>query len=600
MFEQRYTQANDRIHPRSDLLKEMQETWAAEEAAAAQAEGKVVRFPTWARFAAAAAGILLCVGVGMGSVMLLSQRRAGSNAEAQAPQMAYYEAAVSEEEAKILTGAAGEADQPETAEPETMLTAAEPELPQGMHAPLSEAEVEDAVLHGSRDGGAVPQTEAVADSEAEPEEGAVEVPQAKAAATAGEGAALSPGKVIRRGELLAVFMPATEQVHVIRRAENKLEGALSLTLREGDARVKEIFWLESQLLAVRERGGETELLRFDAADFSAPRHLQDLTQSGAFLAALERDGKLFVLSSYRATSEEPFPWVNGERMDIARLLLDGMRPGNVFTVVTVYDPAAGEGFAQQAAILIPAAGALATDGGLALWTAGESPRLYLLGEALSLTAERALPGPVIDAQAGGGLDLLLRTEEGLELLLGLDESLAERESATAAPAGEVIDATLGEGGAAFLTADGIHVLTAAGERSLALSGERVSWLAADRLLAVSAQGQLYVLGTDGELRELWTLGVREGVELLLESPDRAAFDPATGRLVFPAGTMVYQYRLEEGQAAPRGAGLSFQDHSPLEQRALRCLLLEDGAVVFYKAGAMLVNQRFERLNTHRY
>jgi len=33
MFEQRYTEANDRIHPRQDLLQEMQKKWAAEEAA---------------------------------------------------------------------------------------------------------------------------------------------------------------------------------------------------------------------------------------------------------------------------------------------------------------------------------------------------------------------------------------------------------------------------------------------------------------------------------------------------------------------------------------------------------------------------------------
>ena len=71
MFEQEYKRANDRIHPRKDLLKEMEKKWAAEQAQPVEEErGKVVAFPLWARYLGVAAGILLCVGVGMGSVLL--------------------------------------------------------------------------------------------------------------------------------------------------------------------------------------------------------------------------------------------------------------------------------------------------------------------------------------------------------------------------------------------------------------------------------------------------------------------------------------------------------------------------------------------------
>ena len=69
MFEQQYKRANDRIHPRKDLLKEMQAKWAEEEARQAEEERKVVAFPTWAKYVSVAAGVLLCVGLGMGSML---------------------------------------------------------------------------------------------------------------------------------------------------------------------------------------------------------------------------------------------------------------------------------------------------------------------------------------------------------------------------------------------------------------------------------------------------------------------------------------------------------------------------------------------------
>ena len=59
MFEQQYKRANDRIHPRKDLLKDMEAKWAAEEARRAEEEAKVVTFPAWAKYASMAAGVLL-------------------------------------------------------------------------------------------------------------------------------------------------------------------------------------------------------------------------------------------------------------------------------------------------------------------------------------------------------------------------------------------------------------------------------------------------------------------------------------------------------------------------------------------------------------
>ena len=620
MFEQRYTEANDRIHPRQDLLQEMQKKWAAEEAARAAEEKKVVVFPTWARYVSAAAGILLCVGLGMGSMLLLSKTRgrkpaaADMSAEAEAPQLAFSmtatagegeaEAEAEAEEPKIVTFADEEPEEvaPEAAEPETMLMASAPapEPPQGMHAALDEAEVEDAVRYGSRDGGTLAVNDAAPETEAPVDE--APAAQAKKAAEMEIGD-LPSGKTIRREELMAVFMPTTEQVHVVRRDGNKLESVFALTLRERGAQVKDVFWLGDQLLTVRERGSETELLRFDVANWAAPRHLMNLTQSGTFLAAAEMEGKLLILSRYTALSEEPFPWVDGERIDIARVLLDEAQPGNVFTLATVYDPAVGD-FVQQTAILLSAEGALVDQDRLALWTARESPKLYLfrLDEAgFAPVAEKELSGRVAAIAAGdGGLELLLEGENELELLTGLDQSLTEAASAAAPLVDGVRDLVMGQGGAAVLTEDALHVLTAAGERTLAVIGERLTWLAADRLLVISAEGQLHVIGTDGELQELWTIQVRGDMTTLLEEPDRAVFDPVTGRLAFQAGPRMFLYRLEEGRPNPRSAVQDFGDHSPLEQRELRCLLLEDREVIFYKAGAMLCNEWLERMYTLRY
>ena len=150
MFEQEYTRANDRIHPRKDLLKELEAQWAKEADAPQEEErGKVVAFPGWVRYAAMAAGILLCVGVGMGSVMLLSKGRSRTkSADAAAPVA--MESAVVTEESKILTMPAAAA----APEPEAMADGAIPNLTmaaptaadiRGTRPAASAAEVEAAI-----------------------------------------------------------------------------------------------------------------------------------------------------------------------------------------------------------------------------------------------------------------------------------------------------------------------------------------------------------------------------------------------------------------------------------------------------------------------
>ena len=72
-FEKEYTETNDRIHPRQELLQELEAKWASQEAQEVAEVQKVVTFPAWARALSVAAGILLCIGVGMGSVMIFSR-----------------------------------------------------------------------------------------------------------------------------------------------------------------------------------------------------------------------------------------------------------------------------------------------------------------------------------------------------------------------------------------------------------------------------------------------------------------------------------------------------------------------------------------------
>ena len=85
MFEQQYKRANDRIHPRKDLLKEMEAKWAEEQAHQEEEESKVVAFPAWAKYVGMAAGVLLCVGLGMGSVLLYSRSR-GMQSKSASPE----------------------------------------------------------------------------------------------------------------------------------------------------------------------------------------------------------------------------------------------------------------------------------------------------------------------------------------------------------------------------------------------------------------------------------------------------------------------------------------------------------------------------------
>ena len=155
MFEQEYKRANDRIHPRKDLLKEMEAQWAKEAAQPPEETEKVTAFPSWVRYAGMAAGILLCVGLGMGSVLLFTRNRSRQNisADAEAPMM--MDMAEAEEEAKILTEPAVVTEANDAVAGGMLLEARKAESAdepiQGMHPATDEAEVEDAIRYGTLD-----------------------------------------------------------------------------------------------------------------------------------------------------------------------------------------------------------------------------------------------------------------------------------------------------------------------------------------------------------------------------------------------------------------------------------------------------------------
>lgn len=593
MFEQDYTRANDRIHPRKDLLQELEAKWAAEEAQQPAEEGKVLAFPTWAKYVSMAAGILLCVGLGMGSVMLFGRGR--QHKAAAAPMAA--EASVAQEEATILT----ESYELVTAGDGMLLGASaahmEAEPPRGTHPAADEAEVEDALWFRAWDQG----------EPAEDQAADLEVPaQAKAAgASVDEAAAedFAPGEILLRDDLMAVFMPTTQQVRILRYADRKLTHVFSLTLRDRSAQVRRIFWGGNELLAVRERNGDTTLLRFDVSDWKAPRHLNDLTQSGTFLWAQEVAGRIYVLSRYTASEEEPRPWVNGARLDYADVLLDEDRPGDTFAVLTVYDPGQGNGFADQKALLAPVQGAAASAQGLLLWAGEAGADLYAFdgAEGLALRAETVLEGAVRAALAREeGFSLLLETGADAALVT-LDGALAETGRATAKAPGAIRSARLDEDGALFLTEDALHRLTPAGDAAAAVAGDAFRRIDGDKALVISAEGRLALVAL-GEAPEVkGTLEVKDSLSLLIEDPSRMDFDPATGRLIFPAGQKIYQYLInDEGAFTVRGVPLIYYDHNETEQRELRCLLREDRALVFQKNGVALCSGTLERLLTCRY
>lgn len=598
MFEQQYKRANDRIHPRKDLLKEMEAKWAEEQAHQEEEESKVVAFPAWAKYVGMAAGVLLCVGLGMGSVLLYSRSRGmqskSASAAAEAPQMA--ESMLAMEEAKIVTAttadtAVNETEAQGAAPAEAMLAASPHEAPKGMHRAADEAEVEDALHYGFADRG-----EAGDSVEAE-----MDASQAKAAAKA-VAADYPVGQILTRDELMVVFLPTTDQVRVIQYANRRVNLVFSLGLRERGVKVEQLFWIGSEMLAVREHAGDTELMRFDVTDWKAPKHRKNLTQSGTFLGAGELDGRLYVLSLYKATDQEPRPWVNGERIDFADVLLDGERPGDVYTVLTVYDPARGE-FVSQTALLLEAQGAAAMGDKLFLWTGAEAALYaFTLGEeGLTLTAERALPGAVAEAAAGdSGLTLLLQTGDGAALLT-MDGELNETGS-VAAQTGSIRCGQVFEDGAAFLTDSELHWLSPAGDRALEVTGDGLRRLSQDKLLVFSADGKLQLVSlAEDALKALGAADVRNDMALLLEDPSRMDYDPATRRLVFPAGQRVYQYRIDEaGEMALWGTPLIFADHNETEQRELRCRVTAEGTLVFYKSGVHVCNQILERQLTTKY
>ena len=613
MFEQEYKRANDRIHPRKDLLKEMEAQWAKEAAQPVEEEDKVVAFPGWVRYASMAAGVLLCIGLGMGSVMLFTRSRGIRNKTAAADAPMMMESVAAEE--KILTEAAPEAQNEGVVtdgspmEAKMVVTVNEP--PQGMHAAMDEAEVEDAVRYGERDraseeaelAASLPKAAKGGTGEpAEPNQTGEPAPEVQTAA-APVALRYGPGQLLQRDGLMALFMPTAEQVHVVRYDQKKLTAVFSLSLRGHGVQVKQIFWMGSEIWALQERNGDTELLRFDVADWAAPKHLKNLTQSGTFLGAGEMDGRLCVLSLYRATEEEPLPWVNGERIDYTRVLLDGERPGDTFTVLTVYDPAR-DGFVSQTALLAESCGAAFGKDGLLLWTEGEEAELYAFScgpEGLALKAQGTRPGTVRAAAAGDGFTLLMEARDGVTLVK-LDDALNETAKTAGKGTGPVRFAQVFEDGAFYLTEDALHWLKPAGDRTLAISGDGFRRLSSDRLLVMSASGQLQLVSLDGDdPKALAAMEVKDRLELLLEDPSRADYDQATGRLVFPAGPKVYQFRIDEtGGTAPRSVSMAFMDHDETEQRELRCLLTGEGALIFCKDSVVICNENLAHRSATKY
>lgn len=588
-FEKEYIETNDRIHPRKDLLAEMEQKWAAQEAREAR---KVVAFPGWARALSVAAGILLCVGVGMGSVLLYSRSRGPENKTASA-EMATMTAqgaadtAAEPQEEKILYEAAETEEADMDGEAPMMLAAAAPKAPQGVHFARDEAEVEDAIRETAADMGKVKAAGAANSVETETE------------------TACPAGKVIRRDDTFAVFLPTLEQVHVIECANNKVNNLFALTLREKGTEVRDIFWLGSELLAIRQQAGETELLRFDVADWKAPRHLLNLTQSGELLGAWQMGERLYILSRCTAAEEEPLPWVNGARLDFDRVLLDGDRPGDTFALLTVYQPGLGEGFGSAIALLSPIQGAAQMGNDrLLLWTQGPETDLYVLSlgaHGLVLTAESQMRGAVRCAgPLGEGFGLLM--EDGAKAaLVKLNADLIET-ARTAAKTDDVRWGQVYEAGAVILTGSDTHFLTDSGDHALPVTGDAFCRLTPNRGLILSADGQLQLvaLGENG-LEALGTAQVKGGLGSLLEDLSRLAFDGDTGRLVIPAGQNVYQYILDEaGKLTLRGETQSFRDHDETEQRELRAMLIEDKTLVFYKFGVFLCNQNLGRQMTCKY
>ena len=149
----------------------------------------------------------------------------------------------------------------------------------------------------------------------------------------------------------------------------------------------------------------------------------------------------------------------------------------------------------------------------------------------------------------------------------------------------------------FLTADALHYLTEAGDVSLPMTGDGFTWLTPDRGLVLSSDGQIQAVAVDGlGITALGKAQVKEGLGLLLEDMTRLAFDMGTGRLLLPAGQRVYLFVLDEqGNLSAQGSPMSFSDHKEEEQRELRCLLQEDRALIFYKAGVVVYNLNLERL-----
>ena len=426
-------------------------------------------------------------------------------------------------------------------------------------------------------------------------------PETKAAAST-EKVEYPAGQILFRDDIMAVFLPSAQQVQVIRYADRKVTKVMALSPREKGTEVKTVFWMDSELLILREKDGDTELLRFDVSDWKAPRHRQDLVQSGTFLGAWEMGGRLYILSLYRATEEEPLPWVNGARMDYDDLLLDGDRPDRTFTLVTVYDPEA-DGFAAQAALLTEARGAVIEDDRVLLWAGSNETDLYVLsGNGSDLEAEVHRPGTVLDAQlVGEDYSILMEAEDGLALLT-LDRALEEKAAVAAEGVDQVRFAQVYEDGAVVLAENGLHYFTEAGDSVLDVIGNGFCWLAPDRGLVMADDGKLQLVDVDGHtLVARGTAQAKESLVLAAKDPSRIGYDLSSGRLVIPAQGRVQEFVVSEaGEITSRGSTVNFYDQGDDGLWEIRCLMTEDRVLVFYKAGVILCNLDLEKISTTKY
>ena len=299
MFEKEYIQAVDKIHPREDMLKRLQENWAKEQP---KPQNKLVPFPAWLKALSVAAGLVLCVGLGVGGALLLSPKgRFAAPQAAEAPMLMESKAAVT------------------SAEYEYAIEEAAIEEAPAMGAAPAELTTQDIL--------------------------AAVTPMEK-----GAEAFVPRGKVLQsEGDLLAAFDPATAQIHWVSRKGSSLKEEMTLTLNRGRGEIVDAFWHSAQVLALEQQPDMTVLLPFDVTNVREPRIGGELSQSGSLRWAGPDGYRFYVVTDFVPTEQTPVPLINGEPLALQNISLEG-GPAASLTVVTVYDPTVG-GFAEAYAML---------------------------------------------------------------------------------------------------------------------------------------------------------------------------------------------------------------------------------------------------------